>query len=234
MAEPALKLGLLLLALASCRREPTALPLSFECRDCHRAEVEALSTSHHARGQAVADAGWFFTSEEGGALAVRYTLGVSPIVQVVVETATGRLQVPPMGLVDGGWVHVPTPLEGAAADWEGPAFNWNGSCAGCHATGFQVQPLDGGASRWRSLHVECEACHGETAGHRAWLAEGKRAGQGAGFTVSLAARTTFTFVDGGSIARPGPARVDAQSNACAACHSRRRALRDQPQRSAMH
>lgn len=190
------------LALVACSKKPTP-QARFECGDCHRAQVEAWSSSHHAESQRVADGGY-----EG--LPVRFVIGVEPVQQPVVELAPGNFQVAPTA---------PTSLTGAVADWRGPRFNWSGSCAPCHATGFQVA-----TNTWRALNVACEACHVGVDGHRAWLDGGVSAS--AGFSASLKRRNEFHFVDGGAIARAEAQHADSQTMACAQCHQRRRALVD--------
>lgn len=238
--------------LTACRREPPRPP-STDCASCHPAEVTALASSHHARGHALAtsgsvpegDVGGFRVHHDGGSVIVswaggsgraRYTLGVEPLVQLAVETAGGALQVPPIGWQpDAGWLRVPT-LEGAAGDWRTPSFNWNGSCAPCHATGFRVGVTPSGTfeSRWSSLSVSCEACHGAASGHLQWLASERPPRPGAGFAFSLRDRATFSFVGDGGIAQADALRADVETEVCAACHSRRRPLVDDGLVSASH
>ncbi len=215
----------LVLVLASCRSAP---PAKQTCGTCHRDQAVALARSHHGQAQARAttlpagalengmsidaDAlrfGW--RDADGGArhAPIRFTIGVAPVLQVVVETEEGHLQVPPLGLqTDGGWMLVPG-LSGPAGEWTTPSFNWNGSCAPCHATGFQVRP-EGERSTWGALTVDCVACH--------------QAHTDGG---DLGTRAHFEFIDGGAIAVATiPASPDLQSERCAACHARRRALLD--------
>ena len=174
------------------------------------------------------DAGPWLEWADGGAR-LRYALGVEPVVQVAAEVAPGKLQVPPIGLVDGGWRAVPSMLSDAVGEWRQPAFNWNGGCAPCHGTGVVVGAQgDGGFdTRWRALAVTCEACHGDSAQHRAWLEAGGPAPRNAGFLTSLrGTRATFTFVDGGATATSSGAKDDLEGEVCGACHARRRALDD--------
>ncbi|MBL8937514.1 MAG: hypothetical protein JNM69_23330 [Archangium sp.] len=236
---------LLLVVVAGCRRSP---PPPLECVTCHASQVERLTRSTHARGQAVASAravpegsvaefevrhhdGGVVVQWSGGGGRAHFTIGVEPISQLAVEV-NGRLQVPPIGwLADGGWVRVPTP-EGDAFDWRTPAFNWNASCAPCHATNFRLGLNDAGAieSSWSALSVSCRACHADEAGHAKWLAEGKPPSNAAGFSFSLKQRSAFSFPDGGAIAKTTPT-PNVQLEVCAACHSRRRALTDDGQTS---
>jgi predicted CXXCH cytochrome family protein len=201
----------LLLLLTACTRAPP--PPEPPCATCHATQAAAVAGSHHARGQAHAD---------GGAL---FTIGFEPLSQIAVRTEDGRLQIAPLGYVDGGVIELTN-----AIDWREPAFNWNGSCAPCHATGFVVGAGEGGAPRstWRAINVDCEACHGDAKGHRAWLASGKPASPAHGFARSLSnTRNDFRFPDdGGAIARPSSLKEDLEVDTCGGCHSRRRALTD--------
>ncbi|MGV3621474.1 MAG: cytochrome c3 family protein [Archangium sp.] len=177
-----------LCVLMTCSR--SSEPAKKTCGDCHRAQFDAWSASHHARGQEQTDAG--------------FVIGFEPVRQLVVEV-DGRLQVEPVNLLTGE--PVPSSLHGPVGDWRGPRYAWAGSCASCHATGFQVN-----AMKWKALNVSCEACHVSSGGaHR--------------FT-SIARKNTFEFVDGGAIARASEVHRDTQTETCAQCHMRRRALVD--------
>lgn len=232
-----------MLVLASCKATPREV--SSDCASCHAEEARAWAGSHHALGQratssvpdgdldafAVRSGVLTWREPDGGTArgAIRYTIGVEPLVQVAVELPGGRVQVPPIAFTsDGGWRRVPTPLNGAIADWRQPSFNWNGSCAPCHATGFIV----GGEalrSSWQALNVTCAACHGAADGHLSWLRAERPANVAShGFTQSLRSATTFVFVDGGHLAQPTSVATqeDRQADTCGACHSRRRPLRD--------
>ncbi|MFT3713121.1 MAG: cytochrome c3 family protein [Archangium sp.] len=191
-----------LVLLAACTKAKPPAPNEADCASCHAAQAKALASSHHALGQAHAD---------GGAL---FTIGVEPLTQIAVKTETGHLQIAPVGYVDGGVVELTN-----AIDWREPAFNWNGSCAPCHATGFIVGAGDGGVpqSTWRAINVTCAACHGDEKGHR--FKERSLSN----------ARNEFRFPsDGGSIARAvEPLKPDLETDTCGGCHSRRRALTDE-------
>lgn len=184
-----------LLAL-SCAKKPEA-PARKDCGACHREQLAAWANSHHARGQAVADGGF-----EGRP--VRFTIGVEPVRQPVVEI-DGGLQVAPLNLLTGE--RIVSALDGPAGHWTSPRYAWAGSCAPCHATGFQVNAL-----KWRSLSVSCEACHVSSDGGHAF--------------APVARLNTFEFEDGGAIARARELHADTQIETCAQCHARRRALRD--------
>ena len=96
--------------------------------------------------------GKFFANTEGrdGKLAdyeMKYTFGVAPLQQYLVEFPDGRLQALSIAWdarpkKDGGqrWFHL-YPNERITHDdelhWTGPAQNWNFMCADCHSTGVR-------------------------------------------------------------------------------------------------
>ncbi len=173
----------------SCAKKPEG-PARKECGECHRAEFDAWKSSHHANAQHAVDGG--------------FVIGFEPVQQPVMMI-DGGFHVAPVNLLTNE--AVPSTLEGRAGDWRGPRYAWAGSCAPCHATGFQVN-----AMKWRSLNVSCDACHVATDGGHQF--------------ANLARKNTFEFVDGGAIARAREVHPDTQTTNCAQCHMRRRALLD--------
>lgn len=234
-----------LLVLGACRKPPPPPP-SLECVACHPAQVASAQRSHHAHAQERLarplgparlegftidhdDGGsWLEWNEDAGVRrgSIVTLVGVDPVRQLVVESGNG-LHVPPLGLLsDGGWLRLPVP-EGRSFDWRGPAFSWNGSCAPCHATGFQPGLLEdgGSASRFDSFAVSCRACHPDEAEHLRWLTGGRPSAPHAGFRSSLQSTRTITFTDGGATASLGPPPSrDEQLERCASCHARARPL----------
>jgi predicted CXXCH cytochrome family protein len=172
---------------------------------------------------------------------IKYTFGVSPLQQYLVEFPDGRLQALPIAwdtrpVSEGGqrWFHL-YPEEQINHDdelhWTRVAQNWNFMCADCHSTGVQknYDPVtDRFETRWAEIDVACEACHGPGSRHLAW-AEAQQAGkpwQGddKGLTVRLDERRDVTWtVD---LATNHPVRSQPRSSereldVCAQCHSRR-------------
>ena len=181
------------------------------CVSCHGDEAAAWRTSQHHDAMAEAteekvlgnfnDAtftyagttstfsrrdGRFRVRTDGpdGALAdfdVKYTFGVYPLQQYLVEFPDGRVQALSIAWdarpqKEGGqrWFHL-YPNERVTHDdelhWTRPAQNWNFMCADCHSTGLKKN-YDAAANRfntsWSEINVSCEACHGPGSRHLEW------------------------------------------------------------------
>ncbi len=111
---------------------------------------------------------------------VRYTFGVRPLQQYLVEFPGGRLQALPTAwdARQGKWFHLDADSVTAPDDWlhwTRDGQNWNGMCADCHSTGLK-RGYDAAAgtfrTEWKELDVSCEACHGPAAGHVKWARTG--------------------------------------------------------------
>src|SRR5262245_1650371 len=104
---------------------------------------------------------------------VKYTFGISPLQQYLIEFPDGRIQALSIAWDsrskgEGGrrWFHL-YPAEhvtrGDELHWTRPAQNWNFMCADCHSTGVRKN-YDPAADRfetsWAEINVSCEACHG--------------------------------------------------------------------------
>jgi tetratricopeptide (TPR) repeat protein len=220
------------------------------CAGCHAAEVKAWQGSDHDLAMQEATdasvlgdfngttfryagvttrfhrrAGKFFVQTDGpdGKLRdfeVKYTFGLDPLQQYLIELPGGRLQALSIAWDVGKkrWFHL-YPKERIdfrdELHWTKPAQNWNFMCAECHATDLQ-RNFDA-ASRayrtsWTRLGVGCQACHGPGSGHVAWATAGGKggdAGSGKGFPVNLKG-----------------ADATAEIETCARCHSRRAPLSD--------
>jgi predicted CXXCH cytochrome family protein len=130
--------------------------------------------------------GKFFVETDGsdGKLAdfeVKYTFGVYPLQQYLVEFPDGRIQALPLAWdsrpkEEGGqrWFHL-YPNEAIPHDdvlhWTKLNQNWNFMCAECHSTGVHKNydaKSDRFATTWSEISVGCEACHGQGSGHVAW------------------------------------------------------------------
>ncbi len=165
--------------------------------------------------------GRFMVNAEGadGQMAdfeIAYTFGVEPLQQYLVEFPGGRLQT--LGVAwdteQARWFHL-YPDERIGADdplhWTGQLQNWNFMCAECHSTNLQKNfnlETDSYETRWDSVDVGCQACHGPGEAHVEWAnsREGETPpGEDRGLTVDYAGSDAAYQVD-----------------SCAACHSRRR------------
>jgi Cytochrome c554 and c-prime len=112
---------------------------------------------------------------------VKYTFGVDPLQQYLVEFPDGRLQALSLAWdtrakEQGGqrWFHL-YPNEEIKHDdvlhWTKLNQNWNFMCAECHSTGVRKNydaANDRFASSWAEISVGCEACHGQGSRHVAW------------------------------------------------------------------
>ncbi|MGF6692157.1 tetratricopeptide repeat protein [Pseudomonas sp. D(2018)] len=147
---------------------------------------------------------------------VAYTFGVAPLQQYLVDAPGGRLQA-----LDVAWdVEQRTwfklqPGQGVEArnpqHWSRPQQNANVLCVECHTTGYQrnYDPAsDRYDSRWSSLGVGCQACHGPASRHLDWATKTLKAAN-AGFDVDLTRADRIKSVE-----------------TCARCHSRRVPLDD--------
>lgn len=155
----------------------------------------------------------FFVNTDGpdGRLAdfeIKYTFGVEPLQQYLIELPGGRLQAlsiawdtRPRGEGGQRWFHL-YPQERIdhrdPLHWTKSAQNWNFMCADCHSTSVRKgydATRDTFNTTWTDLAVGCEACHGPGSQHLA------------------APRASYRRIVEG--------RDTAEMSACAACHARR-------------
>ena len=170
--------------------------------------------------------GRFFVNTEGadGRYAdfeIRYTFGIDPLQQYLIELPGGRLQAFSVAWdtrpdAQGGqrWFHLYPDERIAPSDplhWTRPAQNWNFMCAECHSTDLHKN-YDGAAAvyhtTWSEISVGCEACHGP-GGEQAERAS-RAATQGSASYEADDLRVDFA-------ARDAHFQVDR----CARCHARR-------------
>jgi tetratricopeptide (TPR) repeat protein len=240
------------------------------CASCHAKEHEAWQGSHHDRAMAEAIEatvlgnfanakfshagvtstffrrdGRFFVNTDGpdGRLAdceIRYTFGVTPLQQYLVEMPGGRLQA--LGIAwdarpakTGGqrWFHLypdRTLKAGDPLHWTGIDQTWNYQCADCHSTNLRKnydEKTDRYATTWTDVDVGCEACHGPGSNHVAWAkkeGDGQRHQADKGLTVVLDERRGVGWaIDAatGNAARSRPRETSREIETCARCHARR-------------
>lgn len=211
------------------------------CADCHGVEAAAWRGSHHQRAMEHPSAAsveapfegerftfdgvesvfeqrggtWQVTTEGPGGVVgtfpVRYTFGVEPLQQYLLELPDGRLQAlsASWDTRDGhaGWFRQYADLHVPADDvlhWTAPSQSWNGVCADCHSTALRKRydpALDRYETTYEEVSVGCEACHGPGSLH----VEEARAGAVVTPLPDLAAQA-------------------GQIESCAPCHSRREQL----------
>ncbi|NOT12535.1 MAG: tetratricopeptide repeat protein [Methylococcaceae bacterium] len=243
------------------------------CIECHKKEVEAWTGSHHALAIQVANAqtvlgdfnnttfkhfgvestffkhdGDFMVRTDGpdGKLteyAIKYTFGVTPLQQYLIEFPGGRYQV--LGIAwdsrpksEGGqrWFHLYPHEKVDHTDqlhWTGRYQNWNLQCAECHSThlkkGYDAV-TDSYKTTFNELNVACESCHGPASQHIAWAKGAKlpyTEADDKGLAVHLQSRWRdawkFPASDAKFAQRDLPA-ADTLMNTCWACHVRRSTL----------
>ena len=237
------------------------------CGGCHQAQHVAWKKSQHAGAMQHASAdtvrgnfddasftfdgvastffkrdGKHFVRTDGpdGKLAdfeVRYTFGLAPLQQYLVELPGGRLQAlavtwdaRPAG--DGGqrWFRQYPDEKLDFRDelhWTQRSQNWNFMCADCHSTNVRKgydEARDAFATQWSEISVGCESCHGPGSAHLAW-AKGKPSSDPAkGLTVALDERRGAAWqIDpaSGNAKRTPERRSGREVEVCSPCHARR-------------
>jgi predicted CXXCH cytochrome family protein len=245
------------------------------CASCHETEAKLWRTSHHKLAMDHAtDASVlgdfsgatftyygvqsrfcrkdskFFVETDGpdGKLAVfevKYTFGVYPLQQYLIEFPDGRLQALSIAWdsrakAKGGqrWFHL-YPNEDVRHDdflhWTKLNQNWNFMCAECHSTGVRKNydtASDRFATTFAEISVGCEACHGQGSAHvdwargqQSWWPFGKKDDPAKGLVVRFDERRDVTWTidpTKGNATRsvtPPPLRKEVES--CGLCHARR-------------
>jgi predicted CXXCH cytochrome family protein len=221
------------------------------CAQCHTPEFNLWHGSHHDRAMEIAteesvigdfnDAtferlgvttrffrrdGKYFVNTEGPDgknhdYEVKYTFGIDPLQQYMVEFPKGRIQVLRVSwdTHKKRWFEVTppdAPNERLAPDdplhWTGVAQNWNTTCAECHSTNLQkIYDLltDTYHTTYDEIDVSCEECHGPGSVH-----------------VALAERWSPLWDRNVGYGLPNLKSGDpaVQIETCAKCHSRRHAI----------
>lgn len=194
---------------------------------------------------------WLRTDGPDGKLAdfeIRYTFGVAPLQQYLIELPGGRLQA--LGIAwdarpneDGGqrWYHLypdRTLKAGDPLHWTGIDQNWNYQCASCHSTNLQKNYNSATGefkTTWSEISVGCEACHGPASNHVTWATKSEGSDQfdenTKGFAVRLDERNgvTWPMGEGGQASRSTQRTTEREVQACAACHARRQQFSDKAQ-----
>jgi predicted CXXCH cytochrome family protein len=192
----------------------------------------------------------FFVETDGpdGKLAtfeVKYTFGIDPLQQYLIEFADGRIQALSIAWDSrpkdqGGqlWFHL-YPNEEIKHDdmlhWTKLNQNWNFMCAECHSTGVRKN-YDAAGDRfnttWSEISVGCETCHGKGSRHadwahnqRSWWPFEKTADPLKGLAVFLDERDGVTWradpQSGNAQRSVAPAAIRKEVETCGLCHARR-------------
>ncbi len=245
------------------------------CAGCHQAEARLWSGSHHkqamdhatdasvlgdfndasfenygVRSRFFRKDGKFLVETDGsdGKLAtfeVKYTFGVYPLQQYLVEFPDGRVQALSIAWdsrpkEQGGhrWFHL-YPNEEIKHDdvlhWTKLNQNWNFMCAECHSTGVRKNydaTNDRYATTFTEVNVGCEACHGAGSSHVGWAQEqqrwslfGKPADPSMGLVERFSERHDATWTrdaaTGNAKRSSTPRTLRAEVETCGLCHARR-------------
>jgi tetratricopeptide (TPR) repeat protein len=167
---------------------------------------------------------------------VRYTFGVHPLQQYLVELPQGRLQAfsvtwDTRPREQGGqrWFRQYPDERIDHADelhWTRRSQNWNYMCADCHSTrvtkGYDAA-TDAYDTRYTEVAVGCESCHGPGSAHIEWARQ-KSDAAGKGLTVQLDERRGVSWpLDParGQPVRSRPRDSEREIEVCAQCHARR-------------
>jgi predicted CXXCH cytochrome family protein len=176
---------------------------------------------------------------------VKYTFGIEPLQQYLVEFPDGRLQALSLAWdsrprEQGGqrWFHL-YPNEDIKHDdvlhWTKLNQNWNFMCAECHSTGVRKNydaADDRFATTWTEIRVGCEACHGQGSRHVAWARDqqgwwpfGKSEDPAKGLLVRFDERQDIRWSIDSATGNPArnfkPALVRKEVETCGLCHARR-------------
>jgi predicted CXXCH cytochrome family protein len=248
------------------------------CAGCHQKEMALWRDSQHRHAMQHASApsvlgdfddasfdchgvhsrffkkdGNFFVETDGpdGELAtfeVKYTFGIEPLQQYLIEFPDGRIQALSIAWDSrpkdrGGqrWFHL-YPNEEIKHDdvlhWTKLNQNWNFMCAECHSTGVHKN-YDAANDRfhttWAEISVGCEACHGKGSRHvdwayrqRSWWPFGKDEAPLKGLAVLMNERDGVTWQPNLASGDPqrsvSPAATRREVETCGLCHARRAQL----------
>lgn len=192
----------------------------------------------------------YFVRTEGpggimGDFEIKYTFGVRPLQQYLVEFPGGRYQMLPFcwdtrpaGRGGQRWFHIYDQERIPPGDilfWTKITQNWNYMCSECHSTNTKKQydqQTDSYHTTWNEADVSCEACHGPCSQHIEWAEYVESGGQAdaipdLGLVVRLkdADQASWVFdMRTGTARRSVPRRTNTLVDMCARCHSRRSIL----------
>lgn len=193
--------------------------------------------------------GTFFVETDGpdGALdtfEVKYTFGLDPLQQYLVEFPDGRIQALPLAWDSrpkdrGGqrWFHLYPDEEighGDPLHWTKLEQNWNFMCAECHSTGVKKNydpKTDRFDTTWEEISVGCEACHGKGSEHVAWAnGESDKNDPKKGLVALFDERDGVTWHRSPKTGLPErskpPREIRVEVEACGRCHALRSQISD--------
>ncbi len=173
---------------------------------------------------------------------IKYTFGVRPLQQYLIEFPGGRYQCLPIcwdtrPAEEGGqkWFHIYGDEEIKPDDvlfWTTINQNWNYMCAECHSTNlrknYDVETKTYNTT-WSEVDVSCEACHGPGSQHIQWAEIVEKGGNpeiypDMGLVIRLKDKDNATWIfdpDSSTARRSVPREDDIVVQMCSRCHSRR-------------
>ncbi|MBT8190496.1 MAG: hypothetical protein KJO29_08705, partial [Bacteroidia bacterium] len=215
------------------------------CVECHQKEYDEWNGSHHERSMDIAsertvkgdfndhlfkskgvtsrfyrDKGGFYVNTEGpegkyGDFEIKYTFGVYPLQQYMVEFPGGNIQclLYAWDAENNKWFDLNSGDQVANDDWmhwTKGSMTWNTMCADCHSTNLKknYDELDKTYNTtYDIINVSCEACHGPGETHVAY--------------VNSDAYQDGQRIDGSLMYQPVAQDKKELIDECARCHSRR-------------
>jgi Flp pilus assembly protein TadD len=245
------------------------------CARCHRAEADLWRSSQHklamqhatetsvlgdfndasfeyfgVRSRFFRKDGKFVVETDGpdgklGTFEVKYTFGIDPLQQYLIEFPDGRVQALSLAWDsrpkdEGGrrWFHLYPNGEIKHDDilhWTKLNQNWNFMCAECHSTGVRKNydaTTDRFATSFAEISVGCEACHGQGSRHADWVrsraswwpfgrSEDPKKGLLVGFDERRDIVWSISPRTGNAERNFSPARLRKEVETCGLCHARR-------------
>ncbi|MGO9983425.1 MAG: tetratricopeptide repeat protein [Rhodomicrobium sp.] len=204
---------------------------------------DAVATHYSSRARFFRKGGRFLVETEGkdgktSEFQVKYTFGIDPLQQYLVEFPDGRIQALPYAWDTrskdkGGqrWFHLYPGEDIPPADplhWTGPQQNWNYMCSECHSTNVRKNydaAKDSFQTTFSETGVGCEACHGPASGHIAWATGGQAPTVAHhGFLSVAASRGPVAWTSGRNTGSPtvsAPQPPGGEVETCERCHARR-------------
>ncbi len=247
------------------------------CAECHKEEYDLWLGSHHDLAMQKADDktvvgdfndkkfdyygqesrfykrdGKFMVRTDGPdgkphEYEAKYTFGVYPLQQYLIEFPGGRLQA--LGIAwdsrpegEGGqkWFHLYPDQQIKYNDelhWTGINQNWNYMCADCHSTDLKKNydpETNSFSTSWSEINVSCEACHGPGSRHVEWArkSDGGRMynDENDGLIVHFEKYDESVWSkdpETGNPVRIKPLSGHGEIETCARCHSRRGVIWDE-------
>jgi len=215
------------------------------CASCHEEEMKDWTNSHHDLSMQIADSktilsdfenakfesngvvskfykkeGKYFVNTEGPDslfhdYEIKYTFGLTPLQQYMVEFPGGRLQCLLVAWddIENKWFDLQAEERLEPDDWmhwSGGSMTWNTMCADCHSTYLQknyFEPSDSFDTKWTIINVSCEACHGPGLEHQKYI-------KSSSYLRGEKIKGSFMYLTGD---------IDNKQHVdeCARCHARR-------------